>query len=243
MRLYVIADIHGHLDMLRAAHDLIDADRRRVRDPEAVIVHLGDLVDRGPNSSGVIDHLRAGCAAGAPWVVLKGNHDRMFERFVREGVAHDPHILSGKSWLHPALGGPATLASYGVEAVDGAFAPAAEAARQSVPETHLEFLGSLPLWYETPDLICVHAGIRPGLALADQVENDLVWIREPFLSDTTDHGRLIVHGHTALDAPTHFGNRVDLDAGTGYGRPLIPAVFEGRKAWLLTDVGRVPLDP
>lgn len=243
MRLYAIADIHGQLDMLRNAQSLIDADRRRVGDPDAVIVHLGDLVDRGPDSRGVIAHLMEGCASGQPWVVLKGNHDRMFERFARDGVAHDPHILSGKSWLHPALGGPATLASYGITAEDGVFEPAVEAARKAVPDAHLAFLGGLPLWYETPDLICVHAGIRPGVTLEDQVENDLIWIREPFLSDTTDHGRLIVHGHTALDAPTHFGNRVDLDAGSGYGRPLIPTVFEGRSAWLLTEAGRVPLIP
>ena len=93
----------------------------------------------------------------------------------------------------------------------------------------------------TDDLIFVHAGLRPGIALADQVETDLVWIRQPFLEHDGDHGRLVVHGHTALDHPAHHGNRVNLDGGAGYFRPLHAAVFEGRQGWLLTERGRVPI--
>ncbi|ABV95052.1 metallophosphoesterase [Dinoroseobacter shibae DFL 12 = DSM 16493] len=243
MRLYILGDIHGQLDQLRRAHRLIAEDKARVADPEAPVVHLGDLVDRGPDSRGVLDHLIAGRAAGAPWIVLKGNHDRMFARFARNGLAHDTNVKSGKSWLHPLLGGTATLASYGIAAEDGDFAPAAEAAARTVPEAHLNFLESLPLWFEAPGLLCVHAGIRPGRALTAQDTEDLLWIREPFLSDVRSHGRLVVHGHTALDAPTHFGNRVDLDGGAGYGRPLVPAVFEGPHAAILTETGRRPLTP
>ena len=80
-------------------------------------------------------------------------------------------------------------------------------------------------------------------AYAGQVEDVLIWIGDGFLDSDHDFGRLVVHGHTALDAPQHFGNRIDLDGGAGYGRPLIPAVFEGRDCWLLTDQGRVPLNP
>lgn len=89
----------------------------------------------------------------------------------------------------------------------------------------------------------VHAGVRPGVPLDAQVEDDLVWIRSPFLEDTRNHGALIVHGHTALDAATHHGNRVNLDTGAGYGRPITAAIFEGRDAFILTDEGRVPLRP
>ncbi|WP_424966358.1 metallophosphoesterase family protein [Dinoroseobacter sp. S375] len=238
MRFYAIGDIHGHLDQLIEAHRLIDEDRGRVRDPDAAVVHTGDLVDRGPDSKGVIDHLIAGRARGAPWAVLLGNHDRMFLRFVRDGASHDPAIKSGKSWLHPALGGATTLASYGVAAEDGDFAPAREAAARAVPAAHLDFVASLPLWIETEMHICVHAGIRPGIALQQQTEEDLLWIRDDFLRETADHGKLVVHGHTALKMPTFYGNRLNIDAGAGYGRPLSPVVVEGRKAWMLTETGR-----
>lgn len=243
MRIYAIGDIHGQLELLRHAHRLIAEDKARTGDADAPIVHLGDLVDRGPDSRGVLDYLIAGQAANQPWVVLKGNHDRMFARFARDGLTHDINVKSGKSWFHPVIGGVATLASYGIAAQDRDFAPAAEAAARIVPEAHLNFLENLPLWHTTPDLLLVHAGLRPGIPLPEQSEEDLLWMREPFLSDTTDHGPLIVHGHTALDAPTHFGNRVDLDGGAGYGRPIIPAVFEGRRAWTLCEDGRVPLAP
>ena len=120
MRIYAIGDIHGQLDMLKAAHARIEADKARVGDPDAQIIHLGDYTDRGPDSNGVIQYLIDGIAAGKPWLAIRGNHDRMFSRFVRHGIAHDAQIKSGKSWLHPALGGVDTLASYGVDAEDGA---------------------------------------------------------------------------------------------------------------------------
>lgn len=243
MRFYAIGDIHGHLGELQNAHRLIAEDRDRVSDPDAVIMHLGDLVDRGPDSRTVLDHLIEGRARGAPWGVLLGNHDRMFLRFVRDGISHDPAILSGKSWLHPALGGCATLASYGVSAEDGAFEPAREDAAKAVPHTHLDFLASLPLWTETDAHICVHAGIRPGIPLPQQAEQDLLWIRDDFLHEARDHGKLVVHGHTALKMPTHYGNRLNIDAGAGYGRPIVPVVVEGRDAFMLTDRGRFPLRP
>ena len=96
--------------------------------------------------------------------------------------------------------------------------------------------------YRTSDLAFVHAGIRPGVKLDEQKENDLLWIREGFIDDKTDHGPLIVHGHMALDKPTHFGNRIDLDGGAAYGRALTPVVFEGRNCWTLTSKGRQSLE-
>ena len=89
----------------------------------------------------------------------------------------------------------------------------------------------------------MHAGIRPGLALADQVEDDLIWIRDPFLTSPDPHPWIVVHGHTALKTATHFGNRIDLDSGAGYGRPLSVAAFDGDGVFLLTERGREPLRP
>ncbi|MBK0329243.1 serine/threonine protein phosphatase [Rhodobacteraceae bacterium F11138] len=237
--IYAVGDIHGQLEQLEQALALIAADGG----DEAEIVFLGDLVDRGANSRAVIQCLLDGQLEGRNWHVLKGNHDRMFARFVADGVVEDARILSKLDWLHPRLGGPATLASYGIK-TDGA--PRADlhaAAQAAVPELHLEYVQGLDLYFERGELLFVHAGIVPGVPLSDQIEDDLVWIRDPFLKHPDPHPWLVVHGHTALDMPHHFGNRVDLDGGAGYGRPLLPAVFEGRDCWLLTEGGRIPLVP
>lgn len=238
--IYAVADIHGHSDMLDRAHDLIAADGGA----EAPVVFLGDLVDRGPDSRGVIDRLLQGMAAGRPWQVLLGNHDDMFHRFLTSGEGHNPRIKSGVSWTHPRVGGLATLASYGIAAEPEA--PLAElfaAAAEAVPAEHLAFLGARPRWLEQGGLLFVHAGIRPGLPLSAQDPEDLIWIRDAFLNHTQPHPWLVVHGHTALDYPQHFGNRIDLDGGAGYGRPVHPAVLEGGRWWLLTDKGREALEP
>ncbi|MFQ1699362.1 metallophosphoesterase [Loktanella agnita] len=259
--IYAIGDIHGQKAQLDQALDLIAADGGT----DARIVFLGDYTDRGPDSRGVIDTLIAGREAGRNWVFVRGNHDRLFTRYVRQGLGHDDNIRSGLHWLNPRLGGTETLRSYGVvgqpqfarhkpgeieillrfEGVDGVMEPddLHRAARDAVPATHLDFLDGLPLTHVTDDLIFVHAGLRPGVPLADQTEDDLIWIRDGFLETGHDFKRLVVHGHTALEHPQHFGNRVDLDGGAGYGRPLVPAVFEGRDCWTLTPTGRVPLRP
>jgi serine/threonine protein phosphatase 1 len=244
MRTYAIGDIHGHLDALRRAHDRIEADRRAVGDDNAPVVHLGDLVDRGPDCRGVIDWLLAGLAAGAPWIVLKGNHDRLFSLFLHDPVSRDPRLRAELSWLHPRIGGGATLASYGVHApADRPVGPVHAEAVQAVPAAHRRFLASLPDRHVRGGAVFVHAGIRPGVALADQTEDDLLWIRDIFLDDPRDHGALIVHGHTAIDRATHYGNRLNIDSGAAYGGPLSAVVIEGNAAFLLTDGGREPLVP
>jgi serine/threonine protein phosphatase 1 len=242
MRTYAIGDIHGHLGLLRAAHGLIAADQARYG--TAPVVHLGDLVDRGPDSRGVIDHLCQGIASGQDWVVLKGNHDRLFSLFMRETPEADPRLRSDLSWLHPRLGGAATLESYGVHAPgDRPLSPVHRDARAAVPVGHLDFLAGLPTMHRRGAVVFVHAGIRPGVALPDQTEDDLLWIRHDFLDDLRDHGVLVVHGHTAIDAPTHYGNRVNLDSGAAYGGPLSAVVIEGTDVFHLTPSGRVPLRP
>ncbi|MCA0870613.1 metallophosphoesterase [Seohaeicola saemankumensis] len=238
--LYAVGDIHGQSAMLDHALDLIAADGGA----DAPIVFLGDYTDRGPDSAGVLDRLIAGQAQGRPWTTLKGNHDRMFEWFMEDTPRHDPHMLVGYHWFHDRIGGIETLASYGVPVPDRIRLEDLHAqAKTEVPQAHVDFLRGLDLYHLTDDLLFVHAGIRPGIALAEQSEKDMVWIRDAFLTNPDPHPWLVVHGHTALDHPQHFGNRIDLDGGAGYGRPIVPAVFQGRDCWLLTDRGRVPLRP
>lgn len=242
MHLYAIGDIHGHLGLLQVAHDLI-ADDAAHHGPGQV-VHVGDLVDRGPDCRGVIDFLIDGISAGQDWVVLKGNHDRMFSRFLRDPDELEPGLRADLSWLNPKLGGPATLASYGVaNAADRPVAKVHADAIAAVPEAHARFLLGLPALHRAGECAFVHAGIRPRMALEDQIETDLVWIREPFLSSAENHGPLIVHGHTAIGAATHYGNRLNLDSGAAYGGPLSAVVIEGREAFLLTATGRRRLLP
>jgi serine/threonine protein phosphatase 1 len=237
MHLYAIGDIHGHRNLLEAAHDLIAADT--ARHGPAQVIHVGDLVDRGPDSRGVLDFLIGGLAAGQDWVVLKGNHDRMFARFLRNPWEPELGLRAELSWLHPRLGGADTLRSYGVaNAADRPVAKVHAEAAAAVPQAHLDFINALPTLHPVGDCVFVHAGIRPGVALEDQTETDLVWIREPFLSETASFGPLIVHGHTALDEATHYGNRLNLDSGAAYGGPLSAVVIEGREAALLTSSGR-----
>lgn len=244
MRSYAIGDIHGHLDLLLHAHDLIAQDRRQTGDHDAPVIHLGDYVDRGPDCRGVVEHLAQGTARGENWITLKGNHDRMFTRFLRDPAEAEPGLRADLSWLHPRLGGAATLASYGVpNAMDRPIAPVHAEAVEAVPDSHRIFLESRPTWHVRGDCVFVHAGIRPGIPMAEQAETDLVWIRAGFLEDNRDHGFLVVHGHTALDRATHYGNRLNIDSSAAYGGPLTAVVIEGRSVHHLTDAGRIPLQP
>jgi len=260
--IYAIGDIHGQKAMLDRALTLIEADGGT----DSQIVFLGDYTDRGPDSRGVLDTLIAGRDAGRRWTFVKGNHDRSFYHFVQFARQHDPKVKSKINWLNPRLGGTNTLKSYGIISdQDPIFHQAggteeilqewmingqnhtaeqiSKLARHSVPKQHLDFLDTCQLTYETEDLLFVHAGLRPGVPMDKQDTEDLLWIRDGWLEDKRDHGKLVAHGHTALDHPQHHGNRVNLDGGAGYGRPLHPAVFEGRDCWLLSPSGRIPLKP
>ena len=238
--IYAIGDVHGQLEDMQRVLSLIEADGG----PDAKVVFVGDYVDRGPDSRGVIQALIDGKAAGRNWVTIKGNHDRYLSRFMDYMIVHDPATRPDLFWFNPRLGGDKTLLSYGVEAEEDALLTAVhEEAKAAIPQDHLDFLEALPLMHVTEELVFVHAGIRPGVPFDKQVEDDLIWIRQPFLEFKKPHERLVVHGHTALEHPEHAGNRVNLDGGAGYFRPLHAAVFEGRDSWLLSDTGRVPLKP
>ncbi len=238
--IYAIGDIHGQREMLEEALELIAADGG----PDAQVVFLGDYVDRGPDCRGVLDLLIAGQAAGRNWTCLMGNHDRMFSMFLEDYPRNDARLLVGYHWLHDKIGGVETLASYGVDVPDGARIYEVHAeARAAVPEKHRVFLEGLPSHREEDGLLFVHAGIRPCVPLAEQTEDDKIWIRQEFLNDPRPHPWLVVHGHTHVPVAEHRGNRVNLDSGAGFGRPLTAAVFEGAKCWQLTSGGRKRLLP
>jgi len=240
IRSYAIGDIHGQLEKLQGAHELITADRARCGDAEAPVVHLGDFVDRGPDSRGVLAFLENGLDEGAPWILLKGNHDQAMRNFL------DPDVEDQRAagWLAGNFGGRATLDSYGV--ATGPMRSVARMradARAAVPEAHVALLDGLLTSYRRGGGFFCHAGVRPGIPLDEQAERDLIWIRSEFLDDPRDHGALIVHGHTPVDAVTHYGNRVDIDTGAGFGGPVSAVVIEDDAVFQLTPTGRVAIPP
>ena len=201
---YAIGDIHGSLQKLR---DLMTACERHADGRSATFVFLGDYIDRGPDSRGVVEALMDLESRQPDRVIaLKGNH---------EAVAIE--VVDGESeaefWLRE--GGAATLKSYGIGDA------------RDLPHEHIAWLRALPLWHDDGQRFFVHAGIDPEKPLAAQSDHDLIWIREPFLSDDRDYGRLIVHGHTPQtdDIPDFRGNRLNLDTGAVFGRPLTAAAF------------------
>ncbi|MFV0473468.1 MAG: metallophosphoesterase [Pikeienuella sp.] len=229
-RVYALGDVHGRLDLLRAAHARIGADLSARPVAAHVIVHIGDYVDRGPDSSGVLAYLVKGEETGAPWINLMGNHDRMFFRYLVAPGGRDERLHKDYWWLHDRLGGLDTLRSYGLKPPEGATeARGAELhreARDRVPAMHFAFLAGLRRFWRWRGWYFAHAGVRPGVPLAEQEEDDLIWIREPFLSSDADHGATIVHGHTPVSQVEDHGNRIAIDTGAGYGGPLSCLVIE-----------------
>jgi len=242
MRVYALGDVHGQLAKLESALALIEEDRAQRGDQDAPLIQVGDLVDRGPQSAATVARFIELTRADSRITVLLGNHDNMFLRFMETPPAPDPRLRADLTWLNPRLGGQETLASYGVDIT----APLTEMhaqARTLVPQEHLDFLARLPLTFAYGDRLFVHAGIRPGVALDRQDPEDLYWIRDEFLLDPSDHGPLIVHGHTPVDRVEHHGNRLAIDTGAAYGGALSAVVIEGRCVWLLTQSGRQEILP
>jgi serine/threonine protein phosphatase 1 len=238
--IYAVGDIHGNYTELTRVLYLIAADGGA----QAEIVFIGDYTDRGPASAAVLDVLIDGVDAGKPWHCLKGNHDRMFSWFMRDYPLHDAYLPVHLYWLHERLGGDTTLASYGVT-ITGTDrqADVHASAKTAVPQRHVDFLNGLAACFQTDDHFFAHAGIRPGIPLDEQTEHDLIWIRKEFHMDARDHGKLIVHGHTPVETAMHYGNRINIDTGAGYGKPLTAVRLEGRRCWHLTDEGPAELLP
>lgn len=218
-RVYAVGDIHGRLDLLERAIAAIGRDVA-THGSDAVTVTLGDYIDRGPDSAGVLERL-AGNPFPTPYVALKGNHEAMLEDFL-----DDPAV--GAHWRRQ--GGEKTLQSYRVTArallVGRANENAALRLRQALPDKHVSFLQSLQLTYSFGRYFLCHAGVRPGVPLDRQTEHDLLWIRSEFLRSEADFGKIVVHGHTPVAAPEVLPNRINLDTGAFASGRLTCAVMD-----------------
>jgi len=211
---YAVGDVHGCLDELVALEKKIHADASACGSP-ALIVMLGDYVDRGPASSQVIDHLIAPPPQGLERICLAGNHEVMMLDYL-EGR------IDLAEW--GALGAASTLMSYGID-INRVLALSADKRivddmiKRSVPAFHLDFLQRLPVLLETPEIVMVHAGLRPGIPLDEQTDDDLVSIRSAFHEKAHSLRKYVVHGHTPVSSPTRDGRRINIDTG---------AFFSGR---------------
>ena len=220
---YAIGDIHGRLDLLESLEDQIVRDAERRGMARNVIVYLGDYIDRGYNSFGVMERLIDKPLTGFERVHLKGNHEDFLLQFLEDqGV--------GPVWL--ANGGLEALVSYGVRLPPGApqgerLAAAQAGLREALPAAHLRFLHGLTLTHCEGDYLFVHAGVRPGVAVAEQQEGDLMWIREAFLDDESFHDCMVVHGHTPTSEPQVRTNRIGIDTGAFATGCLTCLVLEG----------------
>ncbi len=228
-RVYAVGDCHGCLEALRGLRgaivaDSTRADARRPRARRRVVVYLGDYIDRGPDSRGVVDLLIGEPLADFVSVHLMGNHELFMRRFL-DGEG------SASVWV--MNGGDTTLRSYGLDPrrTEPGTGDDARSLRHAltaaVPAAHRAFLDGLALSHVEGDYFFAHAGIRPGVALAAQEADDLLWIREPFLGSTADHGKVVVHGHSATEEVAVRANRIGIDTGACYGGKLTALVLEG----------------
>lgn len=217
-----MGDIHGCLERLTALQAAIEQDAKS-GPARLVVVYLGDFIDRGENSKGVVDHLLAAPLKGFESVYLKGNHEDFLLKFL-----DDPG--QAMAWL--ANGGSQTCHSYGFDPTsppDDAqdlLAWLREEISRRLPGSHLAFMKSLALSHVEGDYFFCHAGVQPSLPLHEQKEEDLLWIREPFLSSKTNFEKFIVHGHTPTRQPDVRANRVGIDTGACYGGKLTAMVIE-----------------
>ena len=243
-RAYAIGDVHGCLEQLEALHQAIAADLAERPVAEAVLVHLGDYVDRGPDSAGVVALLAAGPPVPGLYTVnLMGNHEHMMLDALVSGQEEAAEL-----WL--SNGGANTLFSWGVPRQ----AAQAEWAGR-IPVPHLLFLRDLALLHQVGPYLFVHAGLRPGIPLHRQARQDMLWIREPFLSAKgpilggapqsvlevaggaagADQALVVVHGHTPVQEPVAWPNRIGIDTGAVMGGVLTCAVLEGDRMGFLTS--------
>jgi serine/threonine protein phosphatase 1 len=226
-RVYAVGDVHGCADRLAMMHRLIAADLKARPVARPVVVHLGDYVDRGEDSRGVVELLSRPWApptadAVPPQVVnLMGNHEEMMLTAVTSGDAE-----AAEHWL--CNGGADTLASW---RVPRRARPRDWAA--TIPAEHLLFLRNLALWHEVGGYIFVHAGVRPGVPMARQSRHDMLWIREPFLSWKGELAGVVVHGHTPEHNVAVRPNRIGIDTGAVMGGVLTCLVLEGERMGFL----------
>ena len=219
--IYAVGDVHGRLDLLEPLLDQIRADAARAETESApVLVFVGDYVDRGTASKGVIDTVIDLTREGAFEVcALKGNHEEAMLTFLQDANF-------GPTWSEH--GGAQTLVSYGVSAPmlrmdDEQWEAARQAFAEALPVDHLRFLRTLSLTATFGDYLFVHAGLRPGIALEDQEEHDLLWIRQEFLNAPRPFEKIVVHGHTPAEEAYIGPHRVGIDTGA-YATGVLTAV-------------------
>ena len=219
-RIYAVGDIHGRADLLARMRGLVADDISRNPPGDAVVVLLGDYVDRGPDSRGVVESLATEPFA-VPAVYLLGNHEAMLLEFLRR-----PEI--GEAWRR--FGGVETAHSYGVDLADlkagRNLAGVSRRLQEAIPPHHLSFLESLKLQYRAGDFFFCHAGVRPGVPLEEQREEDLLWIRDDFVGCSEPLGAVVVHGHTPEERPSVRDNAIGIDTGAYITGRLTCAVLD-----------------
>jgi serine/threonine protein phosphatase 1 len=221
-RVYAIGDIHGCNVQLGNLHEIIVEDLARRPVDAAVLLHIGDYVDRGADSAGVLRRLLRGPPVPDVQVVnLVGNHDETML-----------HALSGDraaatDWLF--AGGRPALESYGIDPDSPR-----ETWPENVPPEHLDFLRNLTLTHREGGYFFVHGGIRPGVPLDEQAREDLLRMRQPFLYSEMDFGAVVVHGHSPVKEPVVRHNRIAIDTGAVFGGKLTCVVLEGETLGFLT---------
>lgn len=226
-RLYAIGDVHGRLDLLERVIRAVDRDVVE-HGGTALTVTLGDYIDRGPQSREVIERLAAN-PFPTPYVALKGNHEALLEAFLA-----DPAV--GSQWRR--LGGLETIASFGVPVqrlmVGRNYGDAAVRLHDALTPQHRDFLASLKTSVIAGRYFMCHAGVRPGVPLERQSEDDLLWIRGEFLNSTADFGKIVVHGHTPVAEPEVLPNRINIDTGAYMTGRLTCVVLERDRHRFLT---------
>jgi serine/threonine protein phosphatase 1 len=239
-RVYAIGDIHGRADLLAPMIAAIADDADRDPPERAVLVGLGDYVDRGPDSKDVVALLTAPPPPRFETVFLRGNHELLMLNALAGADARDAAV-----WV--MNGGDATMRSYGVHVAGdaarpfstwdtGGFSAAARSLDRVLPDADRRFFESLEVLHQEGDYVFVHAGIRPGVPLEHQDPTDLVWIRSEFLNSRDDHGVCVVHGHSPRPWPEVRANRLGVDTGAYQSGVLTCVVLEGTgRRFLQTD--------
>ena len=227
-RIYAVGDIHGRLDLVEQLLAMIDADDRSRGAARTELIFLGDLVDRGPDSRGVVERLMA-LRAERPVRFLMGNHEEVFLR----AVAGDLRALR----FLIRIGGRETLLSYDIseqEYRELDYDALMTLVQERVPAAHVEFLSAFEQWIEVGDYLFVHAGLRPGVALEEQARSDLYWIRDDFLRHRESFGKMVVHGHSITEAVDERTNRIGIDTGAFASGKLTAIGLESDRRWFLT---------
>lgn len=227
-RVYAIGDIHGRLDLFDELLAKIEIDDAARGCAETHLILLGDLVDRGEDSAGVVSRAIALKASGRKFRCLQGNHEEVFLKAARGDAKATKFLVR--------IGGRKTLASYGVTDREYDELDYEELARifgERVPAAHLTFLESCEDMIEMGDYVFVHAGVRPGVALNDQKPSDLRWIREEFLRHQGAFGRVVIHGHSITDDVDRRNNRIGIDTGAYASGRLTAICLEGAESWFL----------